>query len=122
MGMVEMTMKNGKTRYFVTPWDNNTSNSIVYDGSKITGYENADSRISYHTHLSDNGPSYVDFNNNTAYSSFGAKNSFDRSFVLSRSAVYEVNRYPGLMAPRGIPTGRYLAPVRAWLNGHYIGF
>jgi hypothetical protein len=122
MGMVEMNMKNGKTRYFVTPWEKNTSNSVVFDGSKITGYKNALSRISYHTHLSYNGPSYVDFNNNTTYSSFGVKNSYDRSFVLSLSSVFEVNRYPGLLAPRGISTCRYLGPVSNWLNGNYIGF
>jgi hypothetical protein len=121
LGLIEMTMKNGKTLYRIANWDLNDRNTCRWIAERIESYSDAESRIIYHTHLGENGPSYEDFQNNTSYNS-GGKNSYARSFVINKSSVYEVNRWQGHAAPRGVAYGRYCSPVGNWLNGNFLGF
>ena len=117
MGMVEYVTARDKTRYFVTPWNKNTSNDTYFDYSKMPkGFGTAKSKIRYHTHLSNNGPSYADFYNHSS------NRNWSRSLVISRSSVWDVNRYHSPVPPRGIPTGRWLSPVSEWLKGNFINF
>lgn len=121
MGGVELVLKDGSVRYFVMPWNKNTDTSAEFDFTVFPRElltENLDYGIKYHTHLSENMPSYDDMYNNASLRS----EKMQRSFVITRSSVYEVTRFKGVIPNRGTPTGVYKSPVSGWLKGNFIGF
>jgi len=125
VGGVMLIMNDGASEYWILPWDKNDATTCVFDPERIPNIEKAvrGENYMFHSHPSDHGPSFEDYFGNSSHASF-APNFYKRSFVVGKFAIFEVNRFNGVMAYRGLPTptGRYLAPTGEWLKGNFIGF
>jgi RHS repeat-associated protein len=125
IGLSELHLKDGSTIYYVTPWDSNDATTcnhlLTHLESSIR--DQIETIILYHTHLSQNGPSWKDFNNNTIYRNINKINRVIASYVIGDSYIYKVYRHKGPVAPK-LPNeiyGEKICPVNEWLNGNFIG-
>ncbi len=111
LALWEYTNKNGKKRYYVPAWARNDATTVDPSLSDRRRHEIDFSKKTnrYHTHLSENGPSYQDFATNSR------ERMWSNSYVLSNSYVWEVYRWRGVMAPRGVKTGEIVGSVNSYL-------
>ena len=122
VGGIMLVMGDGTSQYWILPWDKNNATTCIFDPERIPNIAKAvvGENYRFHSHLSENGPSFPDFFENSSNAHW-TPNMYKRDFVIGKSAIFEVNRFNGVMAPRGVETGRYLVPKSEWLNGNFIG-